>query len=229
MDEAEKIREKIAVLPQDVRIVYYTMTSEDYIRTYIRTRGFSYRDAKAITKESIKKFKLEKLRSRPVKDLSGGEAKRALLAMILSCPDVEIFFLDEPTTGLDPNIRRKVWEILRSKASEGKTIFLTSHYMDEIYKISDEIILLNNGKIIMRGIPESVIKWASNKYKNKIIIKDKVPNWLQDKVRRIGKYSSVYSNNIEEITKKLIHEGTTFEISKMDMEDVFILLEEKEI
>ena len=84
--------------------------------------------------------------------LSGGQKQRLLLALAL-VNDPEVLFLDEPTTGLDPHARRNFWDLINAIKSQGKTIVLTTHYMDEAEYLCDHIELMDKGKIIARGRP----------------------------------------------------------------------------
>ncbi|MGH8541387.1 MAG: ABC transporter ATP-binding protein, partial [Stenotrophobium sp.] len=88
--------------------------------------------------------------------LSGGQRQRLLLAIAL-VNDPEVIFLDEPTTGLDPQARRNFWELVRSIKAQNKTIVLTTHYMEEAYLLCDEIAIMDHGKIIARGAPQKLL------------------------------------------------------------------------
>lgn len=94
---------------------------------------------------------------RDASKLSGGQRQRVLLALAL-VNDPEIVFLDEPTTGLDPQARRRFWELVSLIRKRGKTIVLTTHYMEEAYELCDEIAIMNHGKIIAQGSPNSLLK-----------------------------------------------------------------------
>jgi len=90
------------------------------------------------------------------RQLSGGQRQRLLLAIALvNNPD--IIFLDEPTTGLDPQARRNFWDLINDIKAEGKTIILTTHYMDEAYTLCDEIAIMDHGKIIAQGTPKALL------------------------------------------------------------------------
>jgi ABC-2 type transport system ATP-binding protein len=104
----------------------------------------------------IEMFDLKDKRNTLFKNLSGGLKQRVGIAISL-VNDPEIIFLDEPTTGLDPRARRDVWEAIRSLKAKGKTVFLTTHYMDEAYYLADRIDVIHKGKIIADGSPEDLI------------------------------------------------------------------------
>lgn len=91
------------------------------------------------------------------RQLSGGQRQRLLLAIAL-VNDPDILFLDEPTTGLDPQARRNFWDLIDSIKSEGKTILLTTHYMDEAYTLCDEIAIMDHGHIIAQGSPKQLLQ-----------------------------------------------------------------------
>ena len=90
------------------------------------------------------------------RQLSGGQRQRLLLAIAL-VNDPDIIFLDEPTTGLDPQSRRNFWDLIEFIKAEGKTILLTTHYMDEAYVLCDEIAIMDHGKIIAQGTPKELL------------------------------------------------------------------------
>ncbi|HEY8542659.1 MAG TPA: ABC transporter ATP-binding protein [Pseudothermotoga sp.] len=92
-----------------------------------------------------------------VKNLSGGQLQRLALAVAL-VNDPKILFLDEPTTGLDPQARRHVWEIIEQLRQKGKTIFLTTHYMEEAEKLADRVFIMDHGKIIASGTVQELVK-----------------------------------------------------------------------
>jgi ABC-2 type transport system ATP-binding protein len=92
-----------------------------------------------------------------VKNLSGGQQQRLSVAMAL-INDPDIAFLDEPTTGLDPQSRRGLWAVIENMSKKGKTIFLTTHYMEEAERLCDRVAVIDHGQIIAIGSPEELIK-----------------------------------------------------------------------
>jgi len=107
--------------------------------------------------EVIKLCALEKLAERDNRKLSGGQQQRLLLAIAL-INDPAMIFLDEPTTGLDPQARRNFWELIQSIKARRKTIILTTHYMEEAELLCDEIAIMDNGKIIAQGTPRNLLR-----------------------------------------------------------------------
>jgi ABC-2 type transport system ATP-binding protein len=106
--------------------------------------------------EVIRLCALEKLAARDARKLSGGQQQRLLLAIAL-VNDPAVLFLDEPTTGLDPQARRNFWELVQSIKAQRKTIILTTHYMEEAELLCDEIVILDRGSIVAQGPPRQLL------------------------------------------------------------------------
>jgi ABC-2 type transport system ATP-binding protein len=106
--------------------------------------------------EVIRLCALEKLAARDARKLSGGQQQRLLLAIAL-VNDPTVLFLDEPTTGLDPQARRKFWELVQSIKAQRKTIILTTHYMEEAELLCEEIVIMDRGRIVAQGAPRRLL------------------------------------------------------------------------
>jgi ABC-2 type transport system ATP-binding protein len=98
---------------------------------------------------------LDEKRDARVMKLSGGQRRRLDVAVALS-GDPEVLFLDEPTTGFDPGARRNAWDLIRNLASLGKTVFLTTHYMDEAQNLADRVAVIADGEIAAEGHPDDI-------------------------------------------------------------------------
>jgi ABC-2 type transport system ATP-binding protein len=106
--------------------------------------------------ELVAACSLESFLDRDTRKLSGGQRQRLLLAIAL-INDPEVVFLDEPTTGLDPQARRNIWNLVRTIKARGKTVLLTTHYMEEAYELCDEILIMDRGRIIAEGSPDALL------------------------------------------------------------------------
>ena len=106
--------------------------------------------------EVIRLCALETLAGRDNRKLSGGQQQRLLLAIAL-VNDPAVLFLDEPTTGLDPQARRNFWELVQSIKAQRKTIILTTHYMEEAELLCDEIVIMDRGRIVAQGAPRRLL------------------------------------------------------------------------
>jgi len=107
--------------------------------------------------EVLELLSLQESRKVLVKNLSGGQQQRLSVAMAF-VNDPEIAFLDEPTTGLDPQARRGLWSVIEGMRSKGKTVFLTTHYMEEAERLCDRVAIIDYGKIIAIGTPNDLIR-----------------------------------------------------------------------
>ena len=107
--------------------------------------------------EAMARVSLEEKEKAWIKTLSGGQKQRLAVATAL-VGDPELIFLDEPTTGLDPSSRRQLWEIIETFKSEGKTVLLTTHYMEEAERLCDRVAIFDSGKIIAEGTPGDLIR-----------------------------------------------------------------------
>ena len=106
--------------------------------------------------EAIQKVQLEEKSDARVGNLSGGQKQRLALACAL-VGDPDLLFLDEPTTGLDPQARRQLWDLIEEFKSAGRTILLTTHYMEEAEVLCDRVAIMDHGKVISQGTPRELI------------------------------------------------------------------------
>jgi ABC-2 type transport system ATP-binding protein len=104
----------------------------------------------------VRRCELGAFLDRDTRKLSGGQRQRLLLAIAL-VNDPELVFLDEPTTGLDPQARRNFWRLIEGIRSEGKTVLLTTHYMEEAERLCDEIAIIDRGRIVAQGAPVALL------------------------------------------------------------------------
>jgi ABC-2 type transport system ATP-binding protein len=113
-----------------------------------------YKD-RANTEALLKRFQLEEKRDAFYKDLSGGQKQRLALAMAL-VNNPKVVFLDEPTAGLDPQVRREIYDIIEELRREKKTVLLTTHYIEEAERLCDRVAIVDHGKIIKTGTPREL-------------------------------------------------------------------------
>ena len=139
-------------------IMFQSTALQDYITVRETLEMFSkFYPQHADLDDLIIRCNLTEYLDQDNRQLSGGQRQRLLLAIALvNNPD--IIFLDEPTTGLDPQARRNFWDLINDIKAEGKTIILTTHYMDEAYSLCDEIAIMDHGKIIAQGTPKTLLE-----------------------------------------------------------------------
>jgi len=139
-------------------IMFQSTALQDYLKVKEALKLFAnlYPHTRPM-EELIESCALGEFLDRDTHRLSGGQRQRLLLAIAL-INDPEIIFLDEPTTGLDPQSRRNFWDLVHNIKREGKTLVLTTHYMEEAYELCDEITIMDHGHIIAQGSPQALLK-----------------------------------------------------------------------
>jgi len=126
------------------------------LKVYAGYFGISAKEAESRIKELLEFASLAKRANDQVSSLSGGMRRRLMVARaLINNPDLIV--LDEPSTGLDPQARHLIWQRLRSLKNQGKTLILTTHYMEEAAELCDELIILDHGSILTRGAPQALI------------------------------------------------------------------------
>jgi ABC-2 type transport system ATP-binding protein len=143
------LRERIGIVLQSTGVDPY-LTARETVELYA-----SYYPSPRDVDEILELVGLSEKRDVRVLKLSGGQQRRLDVAVALA-GDPELLFLDEPTTGFDPGARRNAWEIVRNLVAIGKTIFLTTHYMDEAQSLADRVAVIAAGAIVAEGPPESL-------------------------------------------------------------------------
>ncbi len=137
--DEEKIKEKVGVMPQDFS-TFERLTAKENIKLSSDIYG------KGDINQVIKRVGIESFENKKFMDLSGGMKTRVGIGMAL-ISDPDLLFLDEPTSGLDPQARRDTWDLIKNLKKMGKTIFLTTHYMEEVEELADRAGILIDGKI----------------------------------------------------------------------------------
>jgi ABC-2 type transport system ATP-binding protein len=162
--EPDAVKALIGVQPQTPSFEEKTTLTE-LIDFFASIYGMKV-DAKAFLKEVQLE---EKAKSYP-EQLSGGQRQRFSIAAAL-VHEPKVFFLDEPTTGLDPQARRNLWELIKEIKARGVTVVLTTHYMDEAELLCDRVAVMDNGKIIALDTPKNLIKQLLKRgFKKKAIV-----------------------------------------------------------
>ena len=143
---------------QEVGIQFQNTALQDFLTVRETIEMFrSLYERKADINDIIEQCSLGELLDRDNRKLSGGQRQRLLLALAL-VNRPRLIFLDEPTTGLDPQARRNFWELVQSIRAGGATVVLTTHYMDEAQVLCDEIAIMDAGKIITQGSPDALLR-----------------------------------------------------------------------
>lgn len=149
-EDSKGLRERLGIQLQETQLA-----EKLTVRETIELFQSFYRTGRAVD-EVMDLVSLQEKSKARVNELSGGQKQRLALACSL-IGDPDIIFLDEPTTGLDPQSRRQLWELVEELKSAGKTILLTTHYMDEAERLCDRIAIVDKGKVIALGTPRELI------------------------------------------------------------------------
>lgn len=171
--------------------------------------------------------------------LSGGQRQRVLLAIAL-VNDPDIIFLDEPTTGLDPQARHNFWQLVHKIKQKNKTVVLTTHYMDEAYELCDKIIIMDHGEIIAQGTPRDLLA----KHFNDVVIKlqksealepvllslEKAP--VSASISRYDSWVEVQTSDVNQVVIQLLAADislNSMQIRERTLDDLFLELTGKEL
>ena len=150
------IKQRLGVVPQ-LNNLDEDMTALENLLTFGRFFGVTGSALRARCLDLLESVKLTEKKDERASELSGGMKRRLHIARAL-LNDPDLLVLDEPTTGLDPQSRGLLWEHIRGLRRAGKTVLLTTHYMDEAEKLCDELVILDAGRIIERGRPRDLVE-----------------------------------------------------------------------
>jgi len=224
------LRERIGVQLQETQLAE-KVTVVETVRLF---RSF-YKRGHSVD-EVIRTVALEEKRNARVGKLSGGQKQRLAVACAL-VSDPELLFLDEPTTGLDPQARLSLWDIVEKFRTRGGTILLTTHYMEEAARLCDRVAIMDHGKVIALGTPAELIESLGADQ----VIEFSVANGLADDalktlpaVKHLHKRGEIYALTVSEIgvalpallaeIKQQQSEVVTLTTHQATLEDVFVSL-----
>jgi lipooligosaccharide transport system ATP-binding protein len=228
--DRRRIKARIGVVPQGM-----TLDTDLLVRENLVTFGLYHQvglaSASRRADELLEFASLTDRATSRVNDLSGGMQRRLLIARAL-VNDPELVVLDEPTTGLDPQARHFVWERLRSLKRLGKTILLTTHYMDEAAQLCDQLIVVDDGRIIAAGTPSELVRAT---VASRVVEVHGNPSLdalrsllasLTADVERVGDRVLVYSDESDLVAARIrdVEPHTALLMRDSTLEDVFLRL-----
>jgi len=220
-----QIKKRIGVMPQDFNS-FERLTVKENVKLIAKIYN------RGEIKRSLEALGIWDARDRKFLTLSGGMKRRVGICMAL-VSDPELLFLDEPTTGLDPQGRKECWEVIRTLKELGKTVFLTTHYMEEAEKLSDRVGVIVKGKIVALDKVDALILKYGGRVKLVVkggekagdILKKFTKNIFRDKEGNIvGKFPSQKEASKVLIALYKLGEKYTTEIVEPSMDDVFLRL-----
>ncbi|WP_201004398.1 ATP-binding cassette domain-containing protein [Paenibacillus glycanilyticus] len=214
--EQELVKQHISLTGQ-FAAVDEVLSAEENLRMIGRLSGLSSSQSRTRTEELLKAFDLVDAAKKRVKTYSGGMRRRLDLAISLVV-DRPVIFLDEPTTGLDTVSRRALWDIISELASQGRTIFLTTQYLEEADQLADQIAVINGGRIVATGSAEQLKARVGGEVIELLNSHDEVIHTVPT------------TGNIQDISRtlnELVHSvppGTRVNIRRPSLDDVFVAL-----
>lgn len=233
------IKMRIGVQPQ-TSALFELLTVEENLETFA-----SFYDRQQKIEDILTYINLTDHRDKRVKTLSGGQKQRLAIGLAM-INDPDLIFLDEPTTGLDPQARRNIWDIILKLRSLGKTTILTTHYMEEADKLSDRVCIVDQGRVVALDTPKALIGQLTREREIHLTFTDGDSSAAEaeavalgsgsvTRVKRVGDHLVVWSVKPEETLYKLFaftsERGIQVEqvsIREMSLEDVFIAFTGKE-
>ena len=233
--DSGSIRYKGKVLNKDLRnqagIMFQHTALQDFITVNEALQLFAgLYPSPTPLHELVEQFQLKELLGQETRKLSGGQRQRLLLAIaLINNPD--IIFLDEPTTGLDPHARQYFWSLIREIRAQGKTVILTTHYMEEAYALCDEIIIMNEGSIMTQGTPDALLREHFNDVVLTLplaVFSEEQKN--QFKVFENRDVAEILTQDIDHEIRKLMEAGLELKdlrIRERTLEDLFLTLTEQ--
>lgn len=213
---------------QSIGIQFQHTALQDYLTVEETLDMFSAFYPKVTDKSTLMDMcDLHSISDRDHRKLSGGQKQRLLLALAL-INEPKIIFLDEPTTGLDPHARRNFWTLINKVKQQGKTVVLTTHYMDEAEYLCDDIVIMDQGKIIAQDSPQGLL--AEN-FKG-AIIRLPIENLEGQNISEIGQlyaehYVDIEAQDVEQTISKMLHKGISLsglQVKSANLDDLFIKL-----
>jgi ABC-2 type transport system ATP-binding protein len=225
------LKERVGIVLQSTGIDPF-LTVTETIEMYA-----GYYPSRRPTDEVIEVVGLSEKRDTRVNKLSGGQQRRLDVAIALA-GDPELLFLDEPTTGFDPGARRNAWEVVKNLVAIGKTVFLTTHFMDEAQYLADRVVVIANGLIVAEGPPASLAGRDQMRTRIRFRLPGGAPEPAVSVQHRAGGSLEIDVDASE--TTKTVHELTgwaldhgvaleSLEITQPTLEDVYLQLTGAEV
>ena len=225
--EGREIRKRIGVVPQETNLDP-DLSVHDNLTIYASFYKIPPREAASRAMEILKFFELESKKDTVIEKLSGGMKRRLLLARaLINQPDLLI--LDEPTIGLDPQARHHIWERLIRLRTEGHTIVLTTHYLDEAARLCDRLVIMDQGHILVEGTPDSLVKEYIGMDIVETDMNPEVRKYLEDSgitYESGGETIQIRTKNPKKVVESLIDRFERVRVitRPASLEDVFLML-----
>ncbi len=220
------VRRSVACVPQEGNTVG-PLTPWDHVYLALLARGMSRTDARKRASSTLDKLELTEYRDQPADTLSGGLRQRVRVAMAVGT-DADLLFLDEPTLGLDAISRRRIWSVLREICREGRTILLTTHYIEEAEILSNQVAVINGGRLVTSGSPEELL----GKVPERVRVDVSGSKFPEEELAgygrlvRVAERYRVFTDDARagELTQEAVRRGCQVSVAPVSLEDLFVEL-----
>lgn len=222
--EPLQIRSKIAVVPQEGSTIG-PLTPWDHIYLTLLARGLPRNEARDRAEKTIQQLELREYRNQPADSLSGGLRQRIRVAMAVAT-DAELIFLDEPTLGLDAVSRRRIWGVLNEIQKQGRSILLTTHYIDEAEILSNEVAVIDHGRKVLSGSPADLLRNVKERVRVDItgstFSSDELANY--GRVVKLAERFRVLTDDQRgrELADEAMKRGSDVGLARVSLEDLFV-------
>lgn len=221
--QQDKIKEEIGVMPQDFS-TFERLSAEENIRLAADMYGTENVD------EIMEMVGVSEFKDKKFSELSGGMQTKVGIGMTL-ISNADLIFLDEPTTGLDPHARRETWNLIKDLKTSGKTIFLTTHYMEEVEELSDRCAVLIDGQIEVEDSIQNLIKEYGGGIKVLVGENERAKELVQTEADQVVSERGDYIRGIfdskeraRDVISQLFQMECDVEVKEAGMEEVFLRL-----
>ncbi|NLI82661.1 MAG: ABC transporter ATP-binding protein [Deltaproteobacteria bacterium] len=207
-----KAKKQCGLVTQTINLDH-ELTVYENLDIHGRLFHMSAGERKARIVELLEYVEIFDRRNSPVKHLSGGMKRRVMVARALMHKP-RILFLDEPTVGLDPTIRRRIWSLIKKIQQNGSTIFLTTHYIEEAEFLADRVAFLDEGRVAAVGKPQDLMA--------------QLGSWALDEIAD-GEMETTYFRSRDEANRHIERQKGGFALRRVNLEDVFLSMTGKRV
>ena len=212
LKETLQAKRQCGLVPQSINLDH-ELTVYENLNIHGKLFQMSRRSRNERIDEMLHYADIADRRNTPIKHLSGGLKRRVMIARALM-HSPRILFLDEPTVGLDPKIRRRIWSLIKKIQQNGSTIFLTTHYIEEAEFLAQRVAFLDEGRIIALDTPQKLM--------------DRLGKWAVDKIMD-GEMTTSYHTDREGANLQIGRQDGSFSVRRVNLEDVFISVTGKKV
>lgn len=202
-------RKYVAAVPQEINLDH-ELTVYENLYIYAKLHGVT--DAKERVEEILCTFEMQEKAKARITSLSGGQKRRVMLARVM-LGDADLVFMDEPTIGLDPSIRREIWRMIESIKRSGKSVLLTTHYTEEAETLCDRVAVMSKGKIITAGTPQTLMEQAGG-----IAV---------DIINDGARFTRIFSSASDLDEYLAMNDLISYKVRNLRLEDVLISIQEE--